>query len=133
MNLSNEDLDEITAIQLIALKNLDYPDQLTYFRKLARWFSKEFSTNYFEVTEKMTLHELLLHRYEWILENSDPKQIARMRKELLHAQEVEQKEAEDDDWIDEEIAQLKKEEKELEEQNKKKQSEEMPPDISMKF
>lgn len=132
---NNEELDEITAIQLIALKNYEHPDQIAYFRRLARWFSKEFATNYFEVIEKMTFHELLLQRYEYNLENSDSLEIGKIKRQLLYDKEVAEVEAEDDDWVENEIKQLKAEEIKLKE-SQQKQVEEISknlPEINMKF
>ena len=82
------------------------------YRKIVRWFSKQFSTPIRDV-EEMDVHYVLLHHFEEFIQHLEPEEYNKYKRELLYKEVVVQEEKEDDDWLNKEIEELKKAQKEL--------------------
>ena len=113
-----EPRDDITSIQILALKSREKPTFESEIRKVMRWYSKEFSTPLAEV-EKIDIHTLLLTRFEDYVQNLPAEEYNKYKRKLLYADVIEQEETEDDDWITKELEALAKAQSDLNEKNKK--------------
>ncbi len=115
-------MDELKALEILALKSREKPDFTSEVRKIQRWFSKSFSTPLKEV-EQLDLHYLLQHKYEDYISSLSEEDYTKYKNKLLWPEKIEQIAAEDDDWI---VRELENEQNKLKEV-KKEPSESEPP------
>jgi hypothetical protein len=120
-------IDETTlrSIRILALNSVENPGWEDFYRKICRWYSREFSTPLKEV-EKMSEFDVLLTYFEDKYEEMATSPVEEVKKNLEYIKEVlifgekilEEKESEDDKWAAEMAEQLKHEQQ----KDKQKQS-----------
>lgn len=99
---------DIKSIQLIALADVEIPTWLSEFRKICRWYSKEFSTPLYQTEHELPPDYVLRHYYEHTfleLKNSSD-DTAAMRYEtimntVLGLIDADEEIEEDDKWAEE--------------------------------
>lgn len=98
---------EIEAIQILALLSVEAPDKEAHFRKICRWYSREFYTPLHIVINELPFEEILQHYYEHTFstlydsQNEQTKEkYNEIRAGILYPDLIERKEAEDDDWAE---------------------------------
>lgn len=112
---------EIEAIQILALLSVEAPDKEAHFRKICRWYSREFYTPLHVVINELPFEEVLQHYYEQTFstlhDSSNDKtkeKYNEIRASILYPDLIDKKEADDDDWAE----QMAKELNEIEEKEK---------------
>ncbi len=122
-------MDDLKALEILALKSREKPDFESELRKIQRWFSKSFSTPLKEV-ENLDIHYLLQHKYEDFINSLADDDYIKYKNRLLWPERIEQIAAEDDDWIAKE---LENEQNKLKEDKKEPEELNLPEDIDMQF
>lgn len=124
-------MSEVRDIQILALGNIEDPDGEAYYRRICRWYSREFSTPLDTVLNDIPEKDVLLHYYEDLYHNlyNDESEEGQMRYIQLRdailrtdkdVVEEEIQEEEDDDWANEMIEQIRREEEEMRTKKAKK-------------
>jgi len=135
MDKKEEELSIYDSLQLIALQDFLQPTEEAFYRKLCRWLSSTFHTSIFDV-EKQSLEYLLMHYFEYRLENFSKEDLDKHKRFLLHKEEVINDEDDDEAFAEElELEYLKKQQSKLDEIKNKKNVPKipLPPDIKMIF
>lgn len=115
----------VDKIQLIALASVEDPGWKEQYRHICRWYSREFSTPLFVVENELDQLHVLTHYYEDSFgklyhseseaSNARYEEIKeRLLKLGMSDEEIEAIEAEDDDWAEQMIAEIKENHKEIE-------------------
>lgn len=119
----------LRSIRILALNSVENPDWESSYRRICRWYSKEFSTPLKQVEDMSEFHVLLTYfedKYQEMANSSaedakknyDSIKEALLMKEETVEQAEQQKEMEDEIWA----AQLAEEIKKEQEKDKQKQS-----------
>jgi hypothetical protein len=114
-------MSEVRDIQILALGNIEDPDGEAYYRKICRWYSKEFSTPLETVMYDIPERDVLLHYYENLYyelyhDESEEGQMRyfALREAILRTEkdvvEEEIQAEEDDEWALEMVEQIRREE-----------------------
>ena len=117
-------MTEVRYIQTLALGAIEDPDGEAYYRRICRWYSREFSTPLDTVINDLPEKEVLLHYYEdmyYTLYHNETEEgqmryyqlrsaILRTDKDIV---EEELTEEEDDAWAQEMVEQIQREEEAL--------------------
>lgn len=117
-------MSEIKDIQILALNNIEDPDGETYYRRICRWYSREFSTPLETVIYDIPEKDVLIHYYEDLYYGlyNDESEEGQMRYHSLREAilgsnkdtvEDELQEEQDDNWADEMNEQIRREEAEI--------------------
>jgi hypothetical protein len=94
----------IRAIQVLALKAVEEPDDEAIYSRICRWYSREFSTPLPEVENLDPIH-VLSHYFQdkyLTMSSGDEKAFAEyddIKLSILFPEEYEHKKKSDDDWI----------------------------------
>lgn len=135
-------MSEIRDIQVLALGNIEDPDSNAYYRRICRWYSREFSTPLETVINDIPERDVLLHYYEDLYEGlyKDDSEEGQMRyfglrSALLRTTkdvvEEEVQAEEDDDWANEMNEQIRREEEAARAKSlKKSDTKEIKPNIN---
>ncbi len=91
-------MDDLKALEILALKSRERPDFESELRKIQRWYSKSFSTPLKEV-ETLDIHYLLQHKYEDFINNLPEEDYIKYKNQLLWPERLEQIAADDEDWV----------------------------------
>jgi hypothetical protein len=106
--------------QILALHATEKPDYGAFYRRVCRWYSKNFSTPLETVLNDLPEHDVLRHYFEdhyYELEqraqsNDEAKKAYEELKNriLVDEKEIEEIEVEDEEWEKEELSKIKQEE-----------------------
>lgn len=123
-------MEDLKALEILALKSREKPDFESELRKIQRWFSKSFSTPLKEV-EQLDIHYLLQHKYEDFINTLSEEDYIKYKNQLLWPDKLEKIIEEDDDWVAKE---LQNEQNKLKAVKKEpEQSEPLPEEFDIKF
>lgn len=117
-------MTEVRYIQILALGAIEEPDGEAYYRRICRWYSREFSTPLDTVINDISEKDVLLHYYEDMYyglyhDESEEGQMRyfQLRSAILRTDknivEEELTEEEDDQWAQEMVEQIRQEEEAL--------------------
>jgi hypothetical protein len=118
-------MDEIEALQILAIKSIEKPDLDYQIRRIQRWYSTTFYTP-LKMVDDLDLPFILTHYFEHVYSQMPKEELVKLKNQLIHKEKLQEIEAEDDEWIKQELA---AEEAKL----KTKLGVEELPDIKMEF
>lgn len=111
----------IDQIQILALASVEHPDWPAQYREICRWYSREFSTPLHVVEQELDRLQILRHYYEdafkKLKESTDEQQMMRyaeIKENIvfggLSEEEQAEIEAEDDEWEEQMLREIKEDE-----------------------
>lgn len=105
---------DIKDLQLISLANVELPTWLSEFRRICRWYSREFSTPLDYVENDLSPEYILRHYYEDIFSNlkgssadDAAERYERLKLTLMGEIDEEEEIKEDNEWADEILREIK--------------------------